>query len=120
MAREPKAPEAPPATHVPLEGSERAVLPGARVAAEVDPNEIIEITIRVRPKRPIDDDAIAAAGAKPLEKRRYLSYDELVATHGADPAELERVAKFARDEGLEVVSTDAGKRTVVVRGKAAA
>jgi hypothetical protein len=35
-------------TYVPLAGSEREIVAGAQVAGQVDPNEPIEVTIRLR------------------------------------------------------------------------
>jgi kumamolisin len=40
--------------------------------------------------------------------------------HGADPKELEQVAAFARSNGLKVVESDQGRRSVVVSGTVAA
>jgi kumamolisin len=103
---------------VPVNGSERAVLPGARVSSEVDPNEVIEITIRVRPRQPIDDEKVALYGTTPPDQREYMSYEQFLEEYGADPADLKRVSRFATDAGLTVLAADAAKRTVIVHGKA--
>jgi hypothetical protein len=35
---------------VPLAGSERAALPGSRVIASANPDEVIQVTLRIRPR----------------------------------------------------------------------
>ena len=42
-----------------------------------------------------------------------------IANHGAVPQEIEQVIAFAKSNGLEVVETNAGARSVVLRGTAA-
>jgi kumamolisin len=58
--------------------------------------------------------------AQPHAAPKRLSRAEFAASHGADPAELESVAKFARTHGLEVLETHQARRSVVVRGSAGA
>ena len=58
--------------------------------------------------------------AKPRAPRQHLSRAEFASSHGADPKELEQVAEFAKSQGLQVVESDPARRSVVVRGTAAA
>jgi kumamolisin len=93
---------------VALSGSERKPLPGARRVGDVDPQTEIELTIVVRRK--------AAAGAKvDPSLPRTEARQQLADAAGADPQDLADVERFARDHGMEVVSSDAARRVVVVR-----
>jgi kumamolisin len=55
------------------------------------------------------EQVVADASARP-------SQAQFAAARGADPAELDAVAAFARNAGLEVLETDAARRSVIVRG----
>jgi kumamolisin len=100
-----------------LAKSHRKPAPGARLIGDVDPNEILEITIRVR-SRSQDDRAalLEAMGNQPPAKRKYLTREQLASQFGADPADLEKVAAYARENGLEVTATSIPRRTVMVKG----
>src|SRR5258708_4132397 len=100
-----------------LEGSERRPAPGARRVGPADPNERLSVTIRVRrrPGAPLPPDQDYWL-ASPPGKRRFISRQELAAQCGADQADLDKVAAFARSHGLEVVESNAAKRKVVVSG----
>jgi kumamolisin len=107
-------------THVPLAGSEREIVPGAQVAGPVDPNEPIEVTIRLRSRASAADLAAQAAAiaAQPPDQRTYLTPEEYAARYGADPPEVDKVVAFAHAQGLSVVRTDLAACTVVVAGSA--
>src|SRR3981081_2268418 len=83
--------------------------------APVDPNERIEVSVMIRPRRPL-------AG---LEARLnqpggvILSREEFAAGYGADPADVAKVEAFARQHGLEVVESSPARRTVRLAGTAA-
>lgn len=109
-------------TYVALPGSEREPAPGAQVVGPVDPNEQIEVTIRLRARASASDLAAQAAamGAQPLEDRTYLTPEQYAALYGADQADVDKVVAFARVAGLTVVGTDLAARTVTVSGTAQA
>ncbi len=107
--------------HIPLTGSERAPVPGARRVGDVDPDEQLEVTFVLRPRTE------GAHAPRPEElgllrpaERRHLSPRELTAARGADPRELERVERFVRSHGLHVTRRNAAARTLAVAGPAAA
>jgi kumamolisin len=104
-----------------LPGSERKIVPGARVVGPSDPTEQIEVTIRLRSRASSADldAAVAALGATPPSERVYLTPEQFTARYGADPKEIEKVAQFARDNHLTVVRSDLDQRTLVVSGSAA-
>ena len=104
-----------------LPGSSRKLVPGARVVGPNDPEEQIQVTIRVRSHSSSDelDKAVAALGATPPSQRTYLTPEQFTARFGANPKDMEKVAKFARDHHLTVVRSDRDQRTILVSGTAA-
>jgi kumamolisin len=108
----------PSSRHI-IPGSQKNALPGAKALGLTQPDERIEVTLRVRPK------AGAAAsrevhGDAALQVRQYLTREQYAASHGADPADLAKVAAFASAHGLQVVQSDAGRRSVVLSGPCSA
>jgi kumamolisin len=75
------------------------------------PDERIEVSVIVRPRRPLAE----------LDARldRPMTREEFAASYGADPADLARVAAFAKQHGLEVVESSQPRRTVRLAGRAA-
>ena len=116
------SPTKKPKNRVPVHGSEREPLAGAHFVGPVDPNERIQVTISVRRRRtsPGLSPMVTELGARPVHERKYLSREEFAATHGADPADLEKMEEFAHEHGLDVVDVNAAQRRVVLSGTAAA
>jgi len=114
--------DSPSRNPITLPGSERKIVPGARVVGPSDPAEQIEVTIRLRSRASSADldAAVAALGATPPSERVYLTPEQFTTRYGADPKEMEKVAQFARDNHLTVVRSDLDQRTLVVSGSAAA
>ena len=100
-----------------LPGSELRPTPGARALGASDENERLSVTIVLR-RRPDGAPVPEPAHYRhtlPSERRR-LSEPAFATRYGADPAEIEKVADFARGHGLTVDETHAARRTVVVSG----
>ncbi len=107
---------------IPIRGSERTVLKGARRVGAVDPKERILVTILVR-RRPSAKDLLSAVGeisALRPQERKHFTHEEFAAAHGADPAELEKVEVFAHEHGLDVVEVSPAQRRLVLSGTVAA
>lgn len=102
-----------------LENSERKPAPGASRIGDADPREKLLVSLRVRP-RPgslaMNHDDLAATHHK---NRRYLSREEYAGMYGADQADLDAVAAFAKSQGLTVVESSIPRRTVVLSGTVA-
>jgi kumamolisin len=80
----------------------------------VDPDERIEVSVIVHPRRPLEDlDARLGQG------QPYLTREEFAASYGADPADLAKVEAFAHKHGLKVVESSEARRTVRLAGRAA-
>src|SRR5882724_5077588 len=87
-------------THVPLQGSERTALPGARFLAPADPNQRIEISVVVRPRQKPHPEQLAQAP----QRRKQLTRELEVGRVGA-VGRLELVEAFAHEYSLTVVET---------------
>jgi kumamolisin len=105
-----------PKKQLPIAGSERAPLEGARAVGPADPNEVLDVTIRLRPRSGNKPFTAAGEFSKPVDKRTILSREQFEKQHGADPASIALVESFARDHGLTVKETSAARRTVILSG----
>lgn len=109
-----------PRKQVPLAGSARLPLQGAKEIGPADPNEIVDVTIRLRSrsgKKPLVE---RGEFTKPVDQRTILSREEFETQHGADPAGIALVESFAHDHGLTVKESSPERRTVIVSGTVAA
>jgi kumamolisin len=103
-----------------ITGSERAPLAGAKEIGPANPNEKLDVTIRLRSragKKPI---VSADAFTKPIAKRTILSRKEFEQSHGAAPESIARVEAFAHEHKLTVKEKSAARRTVILTGTVAA
>jgi kumamolisin len=105
--------------NIPLKGSERAAMRGARALAPTDPTERMEVTILVRRRARQDLAARVAECVSGRAASSFLSRDEFAKRHGADPADMAAVRAFAAAHGLAVEQEDVARRTVVLSGTAA-
>ena len=105
---------------LPLAGSVRTPMEGAREIGPANLNEQVEVTIRLRSRggkrRFISDEEFK----KPIQERTILSRGEFEKRHGADPASIARVESFARAHDLIVKEKSAARRTVILTGTVAA
>ena len=98
---------------VPLAGTEKKSLTGARPLGKVDPQLRIAVTVLVRCRAPLK---IRQLPTGPLAGRQYLSREELTARHGARPADLDQIEAFAHAYELTVVHRSAAERRMVLSG----
>ena len=108
-----------PANYRRLEGSERRPAPGATLLGPADPNETFSVTISVRRRPdapPVHD--VDYWTKTPPGQRKFLSHEEFAAKYGADQADLDAVAAFARAHGLKVAGTSISGRSVTLSGTA--
>jgi len=104
---------------IPLLGSERKMVQGARKVGKIDPNEPVRVTVVVRPRPSLHGGKdIEAMALRPLSERRYLRHDEFEAARGAAPDDLAKVRAFAGRYSLRVEQVDASRRSVVLSGTA--
>ncbi len=101
---------------VAVRGSKKNPLPGARVIAPAAPDERVEVTIRIRPRHPLPPKADLLA---PLARPPILDHAAFEKRYGADPKDVAKVRKFAKDNDLTVVKATAASRSVLVSGTVA-
>jgi kumamolisin len=99
-----------------ISGSERQPVRGARLIHNSHPDQTIEVSIRLRPKAEAKHKELRSALEKPGFK--HMSRAEYENAHGADPADLTQIKKFAQDFGLKVheTGTELARRTVMLSG----
>ncbi|MGA2188462.1 MAG: S53 family peptidase [Steroidobacteraceae bacterium] len=99
-----------------LKGSERAAVPHSRALAPADATARIEVSVVIRRRA---REALRARVARLASGDRavgILSREEFAEKHGADPADLAAVRKFAAAHGLTAVLENPARRTVVLAG----
>jgi kumamolisin len=100
-----------------LEGSNRSLLPGSEPRGKPSPDELIDITIRLRSRagdlRPIADSLASVR----LRDRSYLSRDDhdYDRRFGADPDVLNAILRLAEDNGFESSVAPNSSRTIRVK-----
>jgi kumamolisin len=107
--------------HVPLSGSDRQPLPGARWVAAADPDEQLTVTVYVRrdPGAGELPDPVAQALVPPT-RRVVLDDDAFAQQYGAASVDLDKVRTFAAAHGLNVVAVNPAARSVRLAGTVAA
>jgi kumamolisin len=104
---------------VAIRGSHRHAAADARLLGKSDPNQRIKLSVYVRPNPHPSAEALGAVAAMDSRlprQRRYLGDDAFNAVYGADPADLEKVAAWAKQHKLTVVDTSISKRQLHVEG----
>jgi kumamolisin len=108
----------PEPTLVPLHGSERHEQPGATRIGPVPADETIQFSVVVRPRKGAPDMGEVARNAAVTGK--FLSREELAEAAAPDPADVQAVEEYARQNGLTVEGVDPVTRRVKLSGSAAA
>lgn len=97
---------------VTLKGTEHAPMPGARAIGPTSPHQLIEISVVLKNRQPLN-----------LSQHRgqILSYSDFARTYGAEPNDIELIRHFARENKLEVLTRgdEIHRRTVTLAGTAA-
>jgi kumamolisin len=99
---------------VTLRGSQPVPFAGARTIGPVPSDQRIDITVRVRRKLALQPAAFGAG----LQQRQYLTREQYAQSHGADEADMAKVKAFAQQAGLDVVDSNAARRSVFLAGTA--
>ncbi|GGB16957.1 kumamolisin [Puia dinghuensis] len=93
--------------------------PGAQVLGVADPDEWLELTIKLRRKKPLPEPGAAGATASGAKQAAPLTRAELEAQYGADPADMEKVSTVLTGLGLKILKEDAMTCTIRAGGRAA-
>jgi len=102
-------------------GSHRIPVRHAEIAGTVDPEQRLEVTVRVAPRtRDLEwEKRVLEMSSKPPIERSYLTRENFATLRGADPEDLAKVEVFANAHHLTVVESSIAKRTVRLAGKVA-
>jgi len=103
-----------------LKGSERKPLEGSSASGTLDQNEIIRVTVVLKPRSPNEERSLVERLGSQLPcDRKYVTRSEFEATFGSTSQELTTVRQFARDNSLNVLEESSAKRSVVLSGTVA-
>jgi len=99
---------------VALPKSHKKPLKGATLIGPVQPDETIEVTIRLRRR------ASTAAAEKARASGKALTREQFESFFGADPADITRIEDFAHQHGLTVLAASVAERKMRLSGPASA
>src|SRR2546422_1012811 len=102
---------------VPLPGTERKPVRGARVKGPIDGDEPIEVRITLKAPASLSQKADDLA-RQPLDKRQYLSREDFEKNYGLETGGVEKIEQFARDHNLSVSHIDRAQQAVYLSGNA--
>ena len=107
--------------HVPLAGSERLPMPGAKPVGAADPDEQLQVTVLLKSNTTMEarESAVRTLTSQAPAQRKHLTRDEFAKTRGAAAADIEKVTEFAHQYRLTVVRSDAQRRSVILAGTVA-
>jgi kumamolisin len=88
------------------------MMPGAKVIGPTDPQEVIEVSVKLRGKKELPD--ISGRPPTPLTR------DEFARAYGASQQDIDAVVDTLSKLGLKEITADAGTRTVIFSGPVAA
>jgi kumamolisin len=93
-----------------VEGSQRAVLPGACAVGRVNPNAPLEVMLKLRRKKQLPA----------LDKRpdKIMTRESLAANYGASQQDIDKVVNVFTKLGLKSEGENAATRTVTLSGSA--
>ena len=105
---------------VKVQASVRPPISDSKELGDSDRNELVMLTVRVRPRGPRDDliRTVKTLASQSPRQRQYLSREQHAALHGANPADLDAVKTFASKHGLSVTDSSIARRTVHLLGTA--
>jgi kumamolisin len=101
-----------------LAGSHRAVPAGSGLIGPVNPDEHIEVTLRIRPRGEMTAAHRDLALKRKHKERKYLTREEHAANYGASPEDIAKIASFAQAHNLMVTHSSAARRSVWIAGSA--
>jgi len=103
-----------------ISGSERQPVRGVRLIHNSHPDQTVAVSIRLRPRSKTAHEDLPSALAEPTFEQ--MSRQQFERTHGADPADLDKIRKFALESDLSIYETgsELARRTVVLSGTVSA
>ncbi len=99
--------------YVKVPGSERQPMKGATTSGTLDPDEIMQVSVVLRPRSGAHPESLA----KLVASGKQMSREEYAATYGASPADVQALLDFASHFGLAMSNVNLAARTVTLSGK---
>ncbi|MGC1382544.1 MAG: S53 family peptidase [Candidatus Acidiferrales bacterium] len=96
--------------YTPVEGSTRKALPGARAVGRTNPEQTLNVTIKLRRKKSLPE-----LISRP---KKALTREQLAAAYGASPGDVKKVSTVLGQFGLKVTSSNLATRTIHFAGTA--
>ena len=97
---------------VKLPGSKKGLAMGTELAEPIPPDESFEVSLHLRRKKPLP--SLLTSKRPP----KIMTRDEYARNHGANPADVTKVRRFAQHFGLQVHTVLPDERTVILSGTA--
>ncbi len=97
-----------------IPGSETEVVLGAQATGPIAPGTRIEVTVRVKGRKPLPSADEIAAGV--LKGQAPMTHDQYEAEYGSDSADIAKVEAFAKAHNLTVVEASPARRSVMLSG----
>lgn len=118
--------------HIPLKGSERTIVLGAKAIGPANPAEQLQVTVLLRSRAQAEDQKSGSNKATLAEKnaveallkqsaadRKHLTRQEFLERRGALKEDVQKIEEFAHEYGLTINDTDLAKGTVSLSGTVA-
>jgi kumamolisin len=118
--------------HVPLKGSERVAVSGAKAIGAANPDESLEVTVLLRSRAQAEDAKTRTSKATASEKaavesllkqrvaeRHHLTREQFLAQRGALEEDIQKVEEFAHEYGLSISESNLAKGSVKLSGTVA-
>jgi len=102
-----------------LSGHTHHPLDGEKQTGRTDPNSELQVTLLLRRQNELPELESAQSNQLPGQ-REHLTRETFASTHGASPDDIAMIEHFAQEHQLEVSDIAAHRRTVLLRGSAAA
>lgn len=114
-----RASSSKPTEMIAIPGSNRLAVPQAKLIKKSDPKLQIKVSIYARQNPAVpgkNKSSLDALSISLPRDRKYLSDEEFNSTFGADPADLAKIAAWARTSKLKVLGSSVPMRRVLVQG----
>src|SRR5260370_41773230 len=120
------------AEHIPLKGSEKVVVSGAKPIGAANPDDSLRVTVLLRSRAQAEDakarttkatdfekSAVASLLQKRAAERQHLTREQFLAQRGALEEDIQKVEEFAHEYGLSISDTHQAKGSVTLSGTVA-
>jgi kumamolisin len=118
--------------HIPLKGSERVAVSGAKAVGPAHPDESLQVTVLLRSRAQAADakaknttatvaekSSVESLLKQPAAERQHLTREQFLAQRGALQEDVQKVEDFAHEYALTIAETNLAKGSVTLTGTVA-